>query len=496
MAVWKENRSAARRFGHTMIGVALGVAAIQGANAAPPEEESHPTMLSADDPATSGGESPTSPAQAPSSKTMLGDMGGLRPFLGQYGLTFILQETSEVLGNVSGGNRKGWAYDGVTQAALQMDTDQALGIAGGTINVSALQIHGRNLSSDNLQSLQTASGISANRSSRLWELWYQQKFFDDDRLDVKIGQQSIDQEFMASQNAALFVNTMFGWPMLPSADLPDGGPAYPLSAPGIRARAQASESVTVLAGVFNGRPTAKASLDSQRENASGTSFPTNGGILAIGELQYAVASATAVAHADEAPTAPVGLYKVGVWYDSERFNDLRYDHDGRSLASPNSNGDPLTHRGNLAFYAVADQMVWQSTDQEDRAVSLFARIMGTPDDDRNIIDFALNAGVTIHAPLPERNEDSFGIGIGYAKVSSRASALDRDVERYGGSYTPARSEETFVEVTYQVQMTPWWQLQPDFQYVFNPGGGVTGRYDAAHKTGNETIVGARTNITF
>ena len=167
---------------------------------------------------------------------LLGNMGGLRPLLSQYGMSFALQETSEVLGNVTGGLHTGFAYDGLTQMALQLDTRRAFGWYGGTFNVSALQIHGRNLSADNLDSLQTSSGIESDRATRLWELWYDQKFLDEDRLDVKIGQQSLDQEFMVSQNALLFVNTMFGWPMLPSADMPGGGPAYPMSSLGVRAR--------------------------------------------------------------------------------------------------------------------------------------------------------------------------------------------------------------------------------------------------------------------
>ena len=167
---------------------------------------------------------------------LLGNMAGLRPFLSEYGISFALQETSEVLGNATGGVRQGFEYDGLTQMLLQMDTQRAFGWYGGTFNASALQIHGRNLSADNLDTLQTASGIEADRATRLWELWYQQKLLEEDRLDVKIGQQSLDQEFMVSQNALLFVNTMFGWPMLPSADMPGGGPAYPLSAPGVRLR--------------------------------------------------------------------------------------------------------------------------------------------------------------------------------------------------------------------------------------------------------------------
>ena len=102
--------------------------------------------------------------------------------------------------------------------------------------------------------MQTASGIEADRATRLWELWYDQKFDREGRFDLRVGQQSLDQEFMVSQNALLFVNTMFGWPMVPSADLPGGGPAYPLSALGVRWRVRRSDSLTFLAGVFNGSP--------------------------------------------------------------------------------------------------------------------------------------------------------------------------------------------------------------------------------------------------
>lgn len=145
-------------------------------------------------------------------------------------------ETSEVLGNMSGGTRRATEYDGLTQMIFQLDTERAFHWYGGTFNVSALQIHGSNLSELALSNLQTASGIESNRATRLWELWYEQEFGRSHRFDMKIGQQSLDQEFMVSQNALLFVNTMFGWPMIPSADLPGGGPAYPMSALGARVR--------------------------------------------------------------------------------------------------------------------------------------------------------------------------------------------------------------------------------------------------------------------
>ncbi len=179
--------------------------------------------------------------------------------------------------------------------------------------------------------LQTASGIEADPASRLWELWYQQKFRD--ALDVKIGQQSLDQEFMVNQNGGYFVNTMFGWPMLPSADLPGGGPAYPLSALGIRVRAHLSDTITVLAGVFNGSPATTTTAIRRRTIPSALSFPLNGGVLAIAELQFAYpGSGTLVKANEDEPLART--YKIGIWYDSESFADQRYDYLGLPLANP------------------------------------------------------------------------------------------------------------------------------------------------------------------
>jgi porin len=426
---------------------------------------------------------------------LLGDMWGLRPLLSQYGMSLAIEETSEVLGNVTGGARQGARYDGLTQMVLQLDTQRAFGWYGGTFNASALQIHGRNLSADNLLTLQTASGIEADRATRLWELWYDQKFGEESRYDVKLGQQSLDQEFMVSQNALLFVNTMFGWPMLPSADLPGGGPAYPLSAPGVRLRGRPLDAWTFLAGVFSGSPVGtNAPGDPQQQNPSGLSFPWNGE-LAIAELQYSYPSLGTTVSAKEAqPLART--YKIGVWYDTKQFADQEFDDTGLSLANPLSTGIPQMHRGDWAIYAVMDQIVWQDAEEPDKTLSVFLRPMGTPLGDRNLIDFSLNAGLTLHEPFPHRDDDTFGIGMGYAHVSGRAAALDRDTQFFTGAFAPSRSGETFVEVTYQYQVTPWLNLQPDFQYVFNPGGGIVNPNAPTQKVGNEAVLGLRTTILF
>jgi porin len=433
------------------------------------------------------------------SSYMLGDMWGLRSTLAQYGVSIALQETSEVLGNVTGGASRGAAYDGLTQMALQLDTNRAFGWHGGTFNVSALQIHGRNLSADNLLTIQTASGIEADRSTRLWELWYQQKFLEEDRLDIKIGQQSLDQEFMVNANGAYLINTMFGWATVPSYDFPGGGPAYPLSALGVRARYRPIDSLTILTGVFNGSPSPSGGVccsgDPQQQNPSGTSFPLNGGVLLIAEAQYSYPSLGTMLYANQ--SEPLSrVYKVGAWYNSESFADQQFDNTGLSLANPASNGMPLAHHGQYGFYATADQMVWIDPTESDRNINIFGRVLWAPQADRNLITFSMNAGVTFHEPFLHRDDDTFAIGMGYAKVSSAAAGLDQATAAFSGTFTPTRGGETYLEVSYTYQMAPWWQLQPDMQYVFNPGGGVANPNNPTQRVGNEFVLGLRTNILF
>ena len=424
--------------------------------------------------------------------SLLGDIGGLRSLLARDGMTFGLTETSEYLGNVSGGVQKGFVYDGLTTATVTVDSAKAFGFQGGTFNVSGLNIHGQNFSAQNLDNLQTASGIATDSGSRLWELWYQQAFMDN-AFDVKLGQQSVDQEFMSSTYSGLFLNTMMGWPAVPSYNLPAGGPAYPLSALGVRLRAHPSDSVTVLAGAFAGDPTARGNGD-----IHGTSFSTHGGTLWMAEVQYAINQPALgqVETGDKPGTGLPGTYKLGMWYHTAEFADERDGTDGLSLVDPNSNGTPLSHKGNYSIYAVADQLIWENAPGSAQGLAVFGRAMGSPDD-RNQLSFSFNGGLSMKGLLPGRDDDTSGLGIGYVKVSSSLRGLDSDTANLNGAYYPVRTGETFVEATYQAQVTPWWQIQGDLQYVGNVGGGIPNPNNTDNqKIKNELILGVRTNITF
>ena len=272
------------------------------ADSSPPEAAMPATPPSAERAATPAVPTPPSAPAAPNSATpfgllspswqgqnLLGDMWGMRPALDKYGVQLTILENVETFGNLSGGAKQGWEANGLTTVTLQMDTEKAFGLKGGTLNVSGLQIWGGDLSVENLLVLQTLTDIEAPVGVRLWELWYQQKFGD--KFDIKIGEQSLDEEFIISPTAnSLFINGVSGFPALPAADLHAGGPAYPLAGLGVRGRAQLTDSVTVLGGVFNGSPIPRDSPNALTSNPHGVSFPLDTGTFAIAELQYAFAS--------------------------------------------------------------------------------------------------------------------------------------------------------------------------------------------------------------
>ena len=57
-------------------------------------------------------------------------------------------------------------------------------------------------------------------------------------------------------------------------------------------------------------------------------------------------------------------------------------------------------------------MLWVDPNEGDRTINVFARAMGTPLAERNLIDFSMNAGLTFHEPILHRDEDTLAVGMG------------------------------------------------------------------------------------
>ena len=142
-------------------------------------------------------------------------------------------------------------------------------------------------------------------------------------------------------------------------------------------------------------------------------------------------------------------------------------------------------------------MIYRFENDADRNINVFIRPMFTPLQDRNLISFSVNGGVVMHEPFFGRDDDTAGIGFGYTRVSSSAAGFDQDTAFYNpGVFTAIRHSETFIEATYQYQVTPWWTIQLDVQYVVIPGAGVVNPNNPTQKVKNEAVIGVRSTIQF
>lgn len=382
--------------------------------------------------------------------SLTGDWGGLRGRLEDQGIQLGGDEIAEMLGNPQGGGRDGWVGEGRFELFVNLDLEKLADWPGAIFHANAYQIYGQGLSSHDLGNLITVSNIEFRPSTRLFDLWVQQSLLND-TLSLRLGQIAADDEFFVSQYAPLFINSTFGWPAILGVNLPDGGPAYPVARPGLRARLALSPSLTVSAAVFSGDPVA---------NESGFNFHMNGDVFAISE----------VAHSMSLLALP-GTFKLGGWIHSGRFQDQRIDTTGLSLADPASNGTPAYRRGNYGGYAILDQLLWRRDGTSDLGLGAFLRLGGNGSD-RNLIDFHADGGLTLAEPFGRTN-DTVGISMSYEQVGAARQDLGLDTRRFTGLPVPEPDFESVLELSYQGQLTSWWIVQPDLQWIIHPGARLT-----------------------
>jgi len=186
------------------------------------------------------------------------------------------------------------------------------------------------------------------------------------------------------------------------------------------------------------------------------------------------------------------LLKLGAWYHtSNQFQDQRFATDGLSLADPLSSGVPRNHSGNWGIYGIVDVSLYQAAN--GGGLSGFARIAGSPGD-RNVISFYIDGGLAYQGLIPGRDNDTAGFAVAYARIGNNLRGLDQDTRSFSNPLFPIQNQEVALELTYQVQVTPWMTLQPGIQYVFNPGGNVLNPDGSMRR--NALVLGLQSALTF
>ena len=399
------------------------------------------------------------------------------------GLEFQINYIGEVLGDVSGGYRQGAIYEGLLKAGVQLDLEKLTGWKGGALFVNMLYPHGDSLTQKYTHDLNVVSNIDAYDTVRLNEAWFEQKLFGD-HFAVRIGEQALDTEFFVCDSGAVFINSCFGSP--PFFSLNFAAPTYPLSAPGVRVQWTPSESFLWRTGIYSGDVG-----DQGRNNTHGgrVAFSSESGALVLSELVYKT-------NAGKDATGLPGTFKLGGFCDTGKLDDVR------------NNGD--THWDDYGAYFIFDQAIYREQHaaaaptgkgeksgkdvsketasangkdekaDNDQGLNFFTRIGGALPNDRNLVNGYLEGGLTYKGLIPGRDKDVCAVACSYTHIS-------KDVRDDSGGAISSH-HETVLEATYQVAVTDWLSVQPDFQYVINPGG--------TDDTQNAVVIGVRATLTF
>ncbi|MDE1170944.1 MAG: carbohydrate porin [Verrucomicrobium sp.] len=392
----------------------------------------------------------------------------LRHDMAEEGFSINPVYTGEVFGNVSGGaggyDGRGRAvmYDHLLNVPLDVDLHRLVPAwQGATFHVNVLWIAGPGLSPAYLGDLGNVSSIQGYNTVRLQELWFQQAFWGE-RASVRFGQLATDSEFMISDTANLFLNGTFGEFNLAATNLatPYDANNYPIAAPGVRFLVQPIPAFYFMSGLYNG------SSESQTLNPYGTDFPVDGhdGLALYSEVGYVV-------NPDQGLK---GSYKLGSFVHTHDWNDW-----GSREAAALGTGTLRSEGADFGLYAIADHELWK---KDGRVLSGFTRLGYAPPD-VNIVDWYLDAGLDLTGFMPGRTNDVVGIAMAWSSISRSYGAYQQAVNG-----TPSYGAETVLEATYKVTITPWWNVQPDFQYIWTPGG-QSGAPNAA-------VIGVRTQIAF
>src|SRR5882757_5811893 len=394
------------------------------------------------------------PAQA-EDKPVADRIADARSALEDAGYQFSMTYIGEAFANTKGGMNTGAVYTGRLDLGTTIDLEKVMGWTGATFHANMFQIHGDGLSRSYVGNLMLVSGVESRPTTRLYELWIEQKLLDG-RLAVRVGQQGADVEFIDSQYDDIFINSALGWPGITGINLPAGGPSPPLAVPGIRIKANLSDQITAYLALFDGSASSPQGTDDpQILNSNGLRFRVNDPPWWIGQLKYKFEIGES-----KLPATITG----GGWYHMMSFADQRFSADGLSLADPNSSGEPLWLRRNNGLFMVYQQLLARAAPGSDKGIAFFMRASVSPSD-RNLVSAYLDGGFLFTGFSDKYPDDRFGIAATYARISDAARALDRDTQSVTGTPYPIRDYKEIVKLTYQQQLTPNLQVQPTLQYI-------------------------------
>ncbi len=385
-----------------------------------------------------------------------------------HGITLDASYVGDVMGAVAGGIRQDVVYLDNLDLKLHLDGHQLLNWPGALGFLYVLSNRGTSPETV-VGDAQSVSNIAAPRAWRLYEAWLQQNLLQG-RLSLLAGLYDLNTEFDVIESAGLFLNSSFGIGPEFAGSGHNGPSIFPVTSLGFRVKYKPHPSFYIEGLVADGVPGDTARPSATRVSLGGG----DGGLLAaeVAVLSGGTDQPEPTTHRVEAHSRSRrvgrgqpdvsydGKVALGGWVYTGRFEDL--------TAAP-SPGPATTVTGSYGIYLLAERTLYREGDGE-QGLTVFGRA-GLARSRVNRFAAYTGGGAVYAGLLPGRPEDESGIAVAVAFNSSSY----RDWAAAQGPRPEAA--ETAVELSYRAQINSWFALQPDLQYIFNPGT-VPGRRNA------------------
>ena len=388
-------------------------------------------------------------------ETLTQDWAGLRTELNKLGISPTASYTADLMGNVTGGQSRGFTYAGSLQGAIFWDLAKLMRLPGLAFNIGAAWSTGKNLSANyvgNSFPIQNAYGSPDHGTNNLMlgEMYLQQQLFDNS-LMIAAGRLAPSASFATMPVLNNYVNG--GINANPGA-LGINDATFGAHPPAIEWGAQAIFSITpavqAAVGVFNNNQNSAAGA---RGGLDFTFHEGNRGAFSVVQVNYLFNHA-------QSDTGLPGQYSLGGSYNGNRFSSLR-----------NAN---TTESGTYSVYGLFQQMIYRDGDaSSQKGLTVWGETVLAPKSSVNTMPYFAGGGLSYQGLIPGRDNDFASAGLIYGSFSR---------------FIPHTTAETVIEVNYQITLKGWLSIMPDMQYVIRPSGSSAIR--------NAFVLGTEVTLSF
>ena len=402
---------------------------------------------------------------------MTGDWGGLREWLFNAGIEVFAFDNSIYNGNVSGGIHPGHAtIVNDAFAGVKFDLENLFKWSGGLFVVSGIDRAGEDLTRKYVGSIYSVQQMVGGQRPFLYQVYLQQKLFHK-RVTLKLGRFSASDDFNASPFYGYSLNNGIDGDIR-NVLFDTRFSAYPFPVWAAALLYDPTPQFNFKVGLFQ---TSKDMFDNT-EHGLDWSIRSEDGYTAIAQFGWTPqffkqpSPSGQIDGKEDAQPVMKGLpghYHIGFTYS-------QWDFYPRFLGGFDQHS--------YGFYVHGDQMIYQEVPGSDQGVYVFLASGYYPQKEISIVPFQINAGLHYKGLIPSREDDRTIVHFIYGHLSNDYA---RSVQVRGGHR--AESEKV-LEFGHRFQITKWSYIQPDLQYVIDPGG--TGDIS------DVVVIGAQMGVTF